>query len=141
MNSHTEQRLLAMIKSLSPKHLAQVETFVDFLTHQANKAAALDRLLAIAPALEAAGAPVMSDEEVSALVIAEIKEACRIRAGKELRAMWEQFPREELTPEIEEEIADVVRAVRAERRKRDASANATQVDDKPPQPDHDDHSN
>jgi hypothetical protein len=41
-------------------------------------------------------------------------------AGEALRAMWAAAPGEELTPEIEQQIVDEVRAVRAERRaKRD----------------------
>jgi hypothetical protein len=35
--------------------------------------------------------------------------------------MWERAPAEALTPEIEQEIVDKVRAVRAERRRRGAS--------------------
>jgi hypothetical protein len=35
--------------------------------------------------------------------------------------MWERMPHEELTPEIEQMMNDEVRAVRAERRKRNAS--------------------
>ena len=36
-------------------------------------------------------------------------------AGEALRAMWAAAPAEELTPEIEQEIVEEVRAVRAER--------------------------
>lgn len=42
----------------------------------------------------------------------------RRKAGQELREMWARMPKEELTPEIEQEIDDAVRAVRAERRSR-----------------------
>jgi hypothetical protein len=44
----------------------------------------------------------------------------RRQAGQELREMWARMPQEELTPEIEQEIDDAVRAVRAERRSRNA---------------------
>lgn len=45
----------------------------------------------------------------------------RRQAGQELREMWARMPQEELTPEIEQEIVEEVRAVRAERRaKREA---------------------
>jgi hypothetical protein len=83
MNTHTEQVLLSKIKTLSPQQVAEVEGFVEFLSTKARKLAALDRLLAIAPALEAAGAPPMSDEEVSALVAAEIKAARQERRARE----------------------------------------------------------
>ena len=46
----------------------EVEDFVDFLSVRARKRAALDRLLAIAPAVEAAGIPPMSMEEINAEV-------------------------------------------------------------------------
>ena len=39
------------------------------------------------------------------------------RAGENVRAMWTRMPRQESTPEIEQDIAEVVRADRAERRK------------------------
>jgi hypothetical protein len=60
-----------------------VEDFVDFLTAKARKRAAIDRLLAIAPALEAAGVEPMSDEEINA----EIKAA---RAERHARKQQEQ---------------------------------------------------
>ena len=44
----------------------------------------------------------------------------RRQAGQELREMWARMPQEELTPEIEQEIDEAVRAVRAERRSRNA---------------------
>jgi hypothetical protein len=49
-----------------------------------------------------------------------LREQLRKRAGAELRALWDRMPAEELTPEIEQEIVEEVRAVRAERRKRGA---------------------
>ncbi len=50
-----------------------------------------------------------------------LREQLRKRAGEELRAMWRRSPAGELTPEIEQEIVEEVRAVRAERRKRGTS--------------------
>ena len=50
-----------------------------------------------------------------------LREQLKKRAGENLRAMWARMPREELTPEIEQEIVKEVHAVRAERRKRSAS--------------------
>ena len=49
-----------------------------------------------------------------------LRERLRKQAGEALREMWARMPREELTPEIEKEIVEEVRAVRAERRKRTA---------------------
>ena len=62
---------------------AEVEDFVDFLTAKARKRAAIDRLLAIAPALEAASVEPMSEEEIAA----EIKAA---RAERRARKSQEQ---------------------------------------------------
>ena len=45
----------------------------------------------------------------------------RRQAGEALREMWSRMPNEELTAEIEQEIVEEVRAVRAERRKRGAT--------------------
>jgi hypothetical protein len=56
-----------------------VEDFVDFLSVRAKKRAAWDRLLSIAPAVEAAGIPPMLMEEVNA----EVKAA---RAERRARA-------------------------------------------------------
>jgi post-segregation antitoxin (ccd killing protein) len=50
-----------------------------------------------------------------------LRERLRQQAGESLRAQWARGPAEELTPEIEQEIVEEVRAVRAERRKRAAS--------------------
>ncbi len=60
--------LMAKIQALPPDRLAEVEDFVDFVATKARRLAALDRLLAIAPALEAAGAPPMTDDEIKAEV-------------------------------------------------------------------------
>ena len=68
MNSALEQTLISKISTLSPQQVAEVEDFVEFLATRARKRAALDRLLAIAPALEAAGAEPLSDDEIAAEV-------------------------------------------------------------------------
>lgn len=75
MSTNTAQ-LLEKLKALPPQRLAEVEDFVDFLATREYKAAALDRLLAIAPALEAAGVTRLSEEEIAA----EVKAARRERA-------------------------------------------------------------
>jgi Protein of unknown function (DUF2281) len=66
MNATVEQALLSKIRSLSPQQVAEVEDFVEFLSAKSKKNAALDRLLAIAPALEAAGQSPMSEDEIAA---------------------------------------------------------------------------
>jgi hypothetical protein len=82
--SSNEQALFEKLKALPPQQRAEVENFVDFLTAKARKRAAMDRLLAIAPALAAAGVEPMSDEEINA----EIK-----AARAERRARRQQEPR------------------------------------------------
>jgi hypothetical protein len=66
MNATVEQALMSKIRSLSPQQVAEVEDFVEFLSAKSKKNAALDRLLAIAPALEAAGHSPMSEDEIAA---------------------------------------------------------------------------
>jgi hypothetical protein len=50
-----------------------------------------------------------------------LREQLRRRAGEALQAMWQRGPQDELTPEIEQEIVEEVRKVRAEARLRGAS--------------------
>jgi hypothetical protein len=68
-------------------------------------------------AQEAQAAGLLTPEAMAAM----LREQLRKQAGESLRAMWAGTPSEELTPEIEQMIDDEVRAVRAERRKRNAS--------------------
>jgi hypothetical protein len=63
--SMTDDVLIETLKSLPAEQRAEVEDFVEFLAAKAKKRAAWDRLLAIAPALEAAGVEPMSEEEVA----------------------------------------------------------------------------
>lgn len=81
MNAQAEQ-LLEKLKALPPERRAEVEDFVDFLTAKARKQAAFDRLLAIAPALAAAGVEPMTEDEVNA----EIKAARTERRARAARA-------------------------------------------------------
>jgi hypothetical protein len=74
------QALMEKIKALPPERLSEVEDFVDFLAARTQRVAALDRLLAIAPALEAAGAPPMTEEEIQAEVDA-VRAARRARSS------------------------------------------------------------
>lgn len=78
MNATVEQSLISKIRTLSPQQVAEVEDFVEYLASKARKRSALDRLLAIAPALEAAGAAPMSEDDISAEV-AEVRAARRAR--------------------------------------------------------------
>lgn len=80
MNATVEQALISKLRTLSPQQLAEVEDFVEFLASKAKRHAALDRLLAIAPALEAAGVAPMSEEEIAA----EVKAARAERRAREL---------------------------------------------------------
>ena len=68
MNATVEQSLISKIRTLSPQQVAEVEDFVEFLAAKSKKRAAIDRLLAIAPALEAAGVAPMSEDEIAAEV-------------------------------------------------------------------------
>jgi len=68
MNAQADEALIEKLKALPPEQRAEVEDFVDFLSVRARKRAALERLLAIAPAVEATGIPPMSMEEVNAQV-------------------------------------------------------------------------
>ena len=71
--------LIEKIRALPAERIAEVEDFVDFVATKAHRLTALDRLLAIAPALEAAGAPPMTEAEIAAEVAA-------VRAGRRRRS-------------------------------------------------------
>jgi hypothetical protein len=79
MNATVEQALISKLRTLSPQQVAEVEDFVEFLAGKTRKRAALDRLLAIAPALEAAGVAPMTEEEIAA----EVKAARADRRARE----------------------------------------------------------
>jgi hypothetical protein len=68
-------------------------------------------------AQKAASAGLLSAEAMEAM----LREELRRRAGEALQSFWRHRAQEELTPEIEQEIVDEVRKVRAERRLRGAS--------------------
>jgi hypothetical protein len=68
MSTTTEESLIAKIRALTPEQVTEVEDFVDFLAAKSGKRAAIDRLLAIAPALEAAGVEPMTEGEIAAEV-------------------------------------------------------------------------
>lgn len=50
-----------------------------------------------------------------------LREQLRRRAGEALQTLWQRGPTDELTPQIEQDIVDEVRKLRAERRQRGAS--------------------
>jgi hypothetical protein len=79
MDATVEQALISNLRTLSPQQVAEVEDFVESLAGKAKKRAALDRLLAIAPALEAAGVVPMTEEEIAA----EVKAARAERRARE----------------------------------------------------------
>ncbi len=68
MNTTVEQTLISRLRTLSPEQVAEVEDFVEFLAAKSQKRDALDRLLAIAPAIEAAGVEPMSEDQIAAEV-------------------------------------------------------------------------
>lgn len=82
MSAAVEQ-VISKIRTLSPQQVAEVEDFVEFLAARTSKRSALDRLLAIAPALEAAGDTPMTEAEIQAEVQAEID---AVRAQRRARA-------------------------------------------------------
>ena len=82
--------LIEKIQALPPEQLSEVEDFVDFLSAKARRLAALDRLLAIAPALDAAGVPPMTEEE--ALAEVDAVRASQRALRNSLRPRFSQFP-------------------------------------------------
>ncbi|PPQ39513.1 hypothetical protein [Rhodopila globiformis] len=62
------QTLLEKIQALPAEQLGEVEDFIDFLTARNRRLAAMDRFLAVAPALEAAGVPPVTEDEIMAEV-------------------------------------------------------------------------
>jgi hypothetical protein len=68
LDATAEQNLISKIRGLTPQQVAQVEDFVEFLAAKSKRREALDRLLDIAPALEAAGVAPMSEEDIAAEV-------------------------------------------------------------------------
>ncbi|MCF8470233.1 MAG: hypothetical protein K9G30_05570 [Parvibaculum sp.] len=79
-SSRSRKALIRKILALPPGRIAQVEDFVDFLATKERRRDAADRLLAIAPALEAAGIAPMSLQEIDAEVKA-VRAARRQRAA------------------------------------------------------------
>ena len=68
-------------------------------------------------AQKAANAGLLSAEAMEAM----LRDQLRRRSGEALQAIWRRGPDEGLTGELEQEIVEEVRKVRAERRQRGAS--------------------
>lgn len=68
-------------------------------------------------AQRAQSAGLLTSEAIESMLCEQLKK----QAGENLRAMWARMPREELTPEIEQEIVEEVRVARAARRKQSRS--------------------
>ena len=66
MTARGEQSLMSKIRTLSPQQIAEVEDFVEFLAAKSRKRSALERLAAVAPALQAAGAPPLNADDIAA---------------------------------------------------------------------------
>ena len=62
------QALIAKIQALPAERIAEIDDFVEFLSAKTRRQEALDRLLAVAPALDAAGAETLSEAEIQAEV-------------------------------------------------------------------------
>ncbi len=68
-------------------------------------------------AQKAASAGLLSAEAMELM----LRDQLRRRGGEALQAMWQRGPQAELTPEIEQEIVEEVRQVRAQARRRGTS--------------------
>ncbi len=62
--------LISKIRTPLPQQVAEVQDFVEFLAAKCKRRAAFDRLLAIAPAREAAGVEPISEDQIAAEVSA-----------------------------------------------------------------------
>ncbi len=74
------QSLIEKIRALPADKITEVEDFVDFLAGKSRRLEALDRLLAIAPALETTGILPPSEQEIMAEVKA-VRATRRTRGG------------------------------------------------------------
>jgi hypothetical protein len=60
--------LIEKIRALPAERVSEVEDFVDFLSRKVRREDALDRLLSVVPALEAAGAEKLTEDDINAEV-------------------------------------------------------------------------
>ena len=68
MTLASQNQLLERIQALQPDQVAEVESFVEFLASKSLRRSALDRLLAVAPALHGAEVDPPTEEEIAAEV-------------------------------------------------------------------------
>jgi uncharacterized protein HemY len=68
-------------------------------------------------AQDAQAAGLLTPQAIEAM----LREQLRKQSGEFLRTAWQRVPQAKLNPKIEQMIAEEVRAVRADRRKRNAS--------------------
>ena len=68
-------------------------------------------------AQKAANAGLLAPEVMAAM----LREQLRMQAGEALQAMWQRAPRQDINPDLEQQIVDEVHKVRAERRMHRAS--------------------
>lgn len=80
--SATVEQVISKIRALSPQQVAEVEDFVEFLSARTSRGQAFDRLLAMAPALQAAGMEQLADEMIQAEVQIEVN---AVRAERRAR--------------------------------------------------------
>ena len=73
MNAMVERSLISKLRVLSPAQVAEVEDFVEFLAAKSRKRQALDRLLAVAPAIEVANAAMGTQPLNEAEIDAEVR--------------------------------------------------------------------
>ena len=73
MDAVVELSLILKLRVLSPQQVAEVEDFVEFLAAKSRKRQALDRLLSMAPAIEAANAAAGSRGLSEAEIEAEVR--------------------------------------------------------------------
>jgi hypothetical protein len=81
--------LIEKIPALPPEWIAEVEDFVEFLTTKNRQRAAMDRFLAVAPALEKAGAPITEEEIQAEIDAARAERRAREAALSRLSAVWD----------------------------------------------------
>lgn len=74
--------LYEKLKALSPQRRAEVEDFMDFLARKEARSAAIDRLLMIAPALEAAGVQPITEDQIDAEIQASRTERRKGNASR-----------------------------------------------------------
>jgi hypothetical protein len=73
------QALIEKIQALPAERIAEVEDFVEFLADKTRRQTALDRLLSVATALQAAGAEPITEAEITA----EVKEVRVLRRARQ----------------------------------------------------------